>query len=326
MGPLALSQWQNQCFCKYWLGLGTTDYLSFDLLTVVSHTTLKMVSQASRPSFLAWFKIDFYVVFRADGFDFSLFGFSTQSLKCRSLYFCHDAPNFSPLLNWDVRKLPTDGGLEGQLEQTQLLDFNSLHLPESVSPNPSWRCDNARLFWALGEGHGTTGNLAHMRQPTFGTTGFFSSMQKGLQSNFYAKRARSALEFMALCHFTRALWCYSGFFQAGRCSDSHSDIGAGMGFWPPGLLWRHVSPVHWIGSSGGRCPLCCHQWRWYGTGERLFSSAHLFAGSRKSATDSSLRECRLEWVDRACSFAANSVMKQIQFTLRGVATLSSVRS
>jgi len=199
MGPLALSQWQKPVLLQVlaWTGhYGLSFFLIF-FNSCLAHTLYQMVS-AKRvgPLFLRWFKIDFYVaILGLMALIFLYLASLPKALNTQEAFtFATMQPNFSPLLNWDVsenyRRMEA---LEAQLEQTQLLDFNLLLLPESVSPNPILGDATTRDFfehWARVMGRPIlTGNLAHMRPADIWYNGvFLIDAKTGLQSDFYAKR------------------------------------------------------------------------------------------------------------------------------------------
>ena len=346
MGPLALSQWQNPVILQVlaWTGhYGLSFFLIF-FNSCLAHTLYQMVS-AKRvgPLFLRWFKIDFYVaILGLMALIFLYLASLPKALNTQEAFtFATMQPNFSPLLNWDVsenhRRMEA---LEAQLEQTQLLDFNLLLLPESVSPDPILGDATTRDFfehWARVMGRPIlTGNLAHMRPADIWYNGvFLIDAKTGLQSDFYAKR-----ELVPFGEFTpepfatllEPFGAIQGSFQAGTDSQ--------------------VIPIQILGQEWVFGPLVCYEDMFlfecvnrFERGQMSFMLPPMTLGTEPRELPIFMRLipfCGQSKIgDRffvagmqagvggsmpMARFAANSVMKQIQFTLRGVATLSSVRS
>lgn len=199
MGSLALSQWQKPVLLQMvaWTG----DYgLSFFLIffnCCLAHTLYQMVSvKRGGVLFLRWFKVDFYAaIFGLIALIFLYLSALPKVLQTEEGFsFATIQPNFPPLRDWDVvenhRRMEA---LNAQVEQTQLLDFDLLLLPESVSPNPilgdAETLDQFEQWARLLERPILTGNLAHIRPADLWYNGIFLiDPVLGLQSDFYAKR------------------------------------------------------------------------------------------------------------------------------------------
>lgn len=199
MGPLALSQWQKPVLLQMlaWTGSYGLSFFLIFFNCCLAHTIYQMVSfKRSGIQFLRWFKVDFYAAILAlIALIFLYLSCLPRSLQTEEAFsFALIQPNFSPLLEWDpLENQRRMVSLNAQVEQTQLLEFDLLLMPESVSPNPILGdVDTLDLFqhWAsLLERPILTGNLAHSHTSDIWYNGIFLvDARLGLRSDFYAKR------------------------------------------------------------------------------------------------------------------------------------------
>ena len=199
MGPLALSQWQKPVLLQMlaWTG----DYgLSFFLIffnSCLAHTIYQMVSvKRGGVLFLRWFKVDFYAaIVGLIALIFLYLSCLPKALETEEAFsFATFQPNFPPLLDWDFEENNRRmSALNSQVEQIQLLDFDLLLMPESVSPNPLLGdADTLGLFeqWArLLKRPILTGGSAYIGESDSWYNGIFLvDAETGLRRDFYAKR------------------------------------------------------------------------------------------------------------------------------------------
>ena len=200
MGPLALSQWQRPAILQLsaWTGAyGVSFFLIFFNCCILKTVLqLKFVGKKG-VSFLKFFKLDFYfVIISIIGLLYLYYNCLPKNViqKNQGFEFAVMQPNFEPLKSWDVVKNnQANLSLKRQLEQTALLDYDLLFLPEAVTPNPILGDkDILELFTSASNRNQKPfiiGNLAYdMYNGGWYNGIFLVDPNLGLNSDYYRKR------------------------------------------------------------------------------------------------------------------------------------------